>query len=166
MPCCASANCASASECETLPQPIGFVGGVNVVVVVVAVPSTVAEYVSVTGVPVRNAVARATALSCEPAIAANGAANLPATLVWPGDSVVVVVAGGVDVPPESPVPPAVVVEPEPVAPSACPVASPASASAIIVARRFGVRLLMISLLSRELSSSGSDQLLGLQDDLG
>src|SRR5512139_1659881 len=77
---------------------------------------------------------------------ANGAANLAATFVLPGDSVVVVAGGGVEVPPESPAPP-VAVESEPVAPYAGPAATPARASAIIVARRPGVRLLMISLLS-------------------
>src|SRR4029453_5734051 len=98
MPCLLSENGASASECETLPQPIGFVGGVNVVVVMVVTSSTVVVYVRVTGVPVRNAVASATAFSVEPAIVVNGAANLSATRTWPGDMSVAVgvgAAGGV-----------------------------------------------------------------------
>src|SRR5262249_26080056 len=95
MPCCESANCASASECETLPQPIGFVGGVMMIVFVIVVPlGPVDVYVSVAGDPVRNAVARATAFSREPASVANGAANFPATRVWPGDAVVSGVVAG------------------------------------------------------------------------
>src|SRR4029453_18895095 len=51
----------------------------------VVTSSTVVVYVSVTGLPVRNAVASATAFSVEPAIVVNGAANLFATRTWPGD---------------------------------------------------------------------------------
>src|SRR5436190_17755528 len=70
-PASVSTNCASSSECETLAQPIGFVGGtIDVVAEVCA-----AVDVSVTGVPVLSAVASASAFAADPARVANGAAT-------------------------------------------------------------------------------------------
>src|SRR5260221_7802358 len=161
MPAWLSANCANASECETLPQPIGFVGGVIVIVVVVTVPSAAVDvYVSVAGDPVRNAVASATALSCEPANVSNGAANLSATRVWPADvSEVVDVDDVVDVV-------VVVVWSVLVVSAACATVIPASTRAIIVAPIFIVRLLMIHSFRTMLGSSRADQLFRLQNDFG
>src|SRR6476660_8812392 len=94
-PASVSANCASASECDTLPQPIGFVGGLIEVVVTTMAPEASVDVVeSVAGVAVRSAVANASALSLDPASVANGAARRPATRNCPADTVVVLVAAG------------------------------------------------------------------------
>jgi signal-induced proliferation-associated 1 like protein 3 len=110
---------------------MGLVGGVMLVVVETALPlASVVVDVSEAGVPVRNAVASASALSVDPANDANGAATRPATWSWPPESVGVVVVPVPPVPVLVPVPVALVPVPEsvpvpvPVPPVPVPVAVP------------------------------------------
>jgi hypothetical protein len=77
------------------------------VLVVVAPVASVDVNVRVAAVPVRNAVASATALLGDPANRANGAATRPATRIWPAASVGAVVVVPVGVVPVVMVPPPV-----------------------------------------------------------
>src|SRR5512141_835917 len=80
MPSCCSCACASASAIFTLPQPMGFVGGVRMLVVVVVVVVVVAVVAapgfmvvvaagcaSVIAVPLRRPFTSASAFDCDPA---------------------------------------------------------------------------------------------------
>src|SRR5688572_5207870 len=139
MPARASWSCARASACFTLPQPIGLVGTVMVLSVVVpGAPKAPAVVVtSVASVPLRSAFTSASAFSSEPARPVKLEAIFVATSTWP-------LAGSVVVPVVT-----------------CAVASGAIATSTAAA---SIRILVF--MSSLLLLRRSDDLFGLQDHLG
>src|SRR5688500_5210259 len=140
MPARASWSWASASACFTLPQPIGLVGTVMVLSVVVpgAPPVPAVVVTSVASVPLRRAFTSASAFSSEPARSVKLEAIFVATSTCPLAGSVVVV-------------PVVT----------CAVASGAIATSTAAA---SIRILVFMSSLRLLRRS--DDLLGLQDDFG